>query len=71
MEPAFEQDALAVNTYVLPEHGQWVVYVEVVFPNMVRRHRINAYRTPGRAELAARWIKRGADRPIRGTNLGF
>ncbi|WP_457654629.1 AP2 domain-containing protein [Rhodocaloribacter sp.] len=71
MPSFFEHEALAIATYVREEKGQWVVYAEVTFPDVVRRFRINAYRTQRRAEIAATWIKRGADRPLKGPPLGF
>lgn len=58
--------ALAVETYVLQERGRWVVDIVVVFTDEAVRRRINDYPTRRHAEIAAAWIKRGAQRDIEG-----
>jgi hypothetical protein len=65
MLPPEADDALAIATYVRQEKGRWVVYAEVTFTDTVRRFRLNDYRTKRHAEIAARCIRRGADRPPR------
>ena len=57
--------------FVEEEKGQWVVYLEVTFwedegefPLSKVRHRISTYRTRRQAEIAAEYIRRGADRDI-------
>ncbi len=58
--------AFAIETYVEPERGQWVVDIVVIFEDEVVRRRINTYRTETRARIAAGWIKRAAQRDIAG-----
>jgi hypothetical protein len=53
-------DPLGVTTLIGYEHGQWVVYLEVAFRDGVRRHRIHAYSTKRKAEIAADFIRQGA-----------
>lgn len=62
-------NALKVEAKVEPEKGRWAVYLEVTFwqnegesPLEVRRHRIQDYPTLAQAEVAGRWMARGADR---------
>lgn len=64
--PASGDEAIAVETYVTAERGQWVVELVVVMTDSVVRRRINSYRTEREATLAASWIKRGASRDIDG-----
>ncbi len=56
-----------VATLIGYEQGQWVVYLEVAFPDGVRRHRISVHRTRRLAEIAADMYRRGAmrDTPFR------
>ncbi|WP_240431358.1 hypothetical protein [Mycobacterium kyogaense] len=56
--------ARTVETVVVPERGQWVVEVVVVFDDGVVRTRIGTYRSRRRAELAADLIKRAAEREL-------
>jgi len=63
--PAIER-ALAVETVVVPEGGQWAVDIVVIFPGSVVRRRINTYRTEAVARLSAKYIRRGAEREIGG-----
>ena len=58
--------AIAVDTVVTEERGRWVVEIVVVFPDGAVRRRINDYPTRRRAEIAADWIVRTADRDIEG-----
>lgn len=60
----FNDEALAVQTIVEPERGQWVVYVEVTFWDSIQRHRIGVYRTERLATIAADIIRRTADRDL-------
>jgi hypothetical protein len=64
------QEAHAVDTIVVEERGQYAVDVVVVFDDCVVRKRIDTHRTRGRAELAARLIKRAAERDLRGPRAG-
>ncbi|MEM9037458.1 MAG: hypothetical protein AAGA99_07250 [Actinomycetota bacterium] len=63
--PSGAHEAIAVDTSVEPESGQWAVWITVVFPDEAVRKRINVYRTRRHAEIAAGWIKRAAQRDIR------
>lgn len=58
--------AYDVETYVERRDGQWVVDIVVVFEDEVVRKTINAYRTERRAQIAAEWIKRAAQRDVAG-----
>lgn len=58
--------ALAVETYVEMHRGRWTVDIVVVFTDEVVRRRVNDYPTRRHAEIAAAWIKRGAQRDIEG-----
>src|SRR4051794_29827375 len=60
------EEALAVETVVLPERGRWAVDIIVVFADGIVRKRIDTHPTKARAELSARMIKRAAERDIRG-----
>jgi len=61
----FSEEALAVDTYVQAEKGQWVVYMDVIFWEETVHHRIRAYPHRRQAEIAADWIKRAARRDLR------
>lgn len=63
--PATER-ALAVETEVVPEKGQWAVDIVVIFPDGVVRRRITTYRSEAVARLSAKYIRRGAEREIGG-----
>ena len=74
----FEDHATHVNMIVEQEKGRWVVYIEVTFweldkenPLQHYRHRIQDYPTKRKAELAASWIKRAAERDIGSAPMGF
>jgi hypothetical protein len=58
--------AIAVETYVEAHRGRWTVDIVVVFADEVVRRRVNDYPTRRHAEIAAAWIKRGAQRDIEG-----
>ncbi len=51
-----------VRTEIIEERGQWVVYVEVGDSESSIKHRINAYFKKSLAEIAAKWIKRTAEK---------
>ena len=51
-----------VQTEVVAEHGQWVVYLLVVTPEGVERRRLESYFTETKARLAADVIRRTAAR---------
>ncbi len=55
-------EALMLLTEIVEERGQWVVYLEIVFPDRTVRHRIQAYSKKRLAEIAAQYIRRGASR---------
>lgn len=57
-----DDEALMLLTEIVEERGQWVVYLEVVFPDRTVRHRIQAYPRKRLAEIAAQYIRRGASR---------
>lgn len=69
----FPDAALGAVTHIEPEHGRWTVYMDVTFwdtgdaaePLQTERRRIADYATRQQAEVAARWMERGADRELR------
>jgi intergrase/recombinase len=74
----FPADAFAVEIFIEPEKGRFVVYMEVHFWEAdseekitTRRHRIQDYPTRQKAEIAGRWIKATAERDIRHPPSGF
>ncbi len=66
-----EPRATAVETYVEAERGQWRVDLAVFFDDEVVVRTINTYRTERKAIVAASWIKRAAERDIRGPLHGM
>jgi hypothetical protein len=60
-----------VRTEVIKERGQWVVYLEVGDTESSVRHKINAYHKKRLAEIAAKLIKKTAEReePFRNFKL--
>ncbi len=61
--------AIGVETFVREESGQWVVDIAVAFPDGVVRRTVNTYRSRRHAEIAARGVRRAADREIDGPRL--
>ena len=59
-------EALDVQTVVVPEHGRWAVDIIVVFADGVVRKRIDTHRSKARADIAADLIRRAANRDIGG-----
>jgi hypothetical protein len=55
-----------VETYVERRNGQWEVDIMVIFEDGVVRKTVNTFRTERRAQIAAEWIKRAAQRDIAG-----
>ncbi len=53
-----------VRCEVVEEKGLWVVYLEVGDSESSVRHRISAYFKRSLAEIAAKWIKRTADKDL-------
>jgi len=60
------EKAFAVETYVEYRHSQWEVNIVVIFEDEAIRKTINTFRTERRAQIAAGWIKRAAQRDISG-----
>lgn len=60
------EQAIGVETVVVPERGQWAVDIVVVFADGVVRRRIATYRTEKLAQISAHCIRRGAERDIEG-----
>jgi hypothetical protein len=54
--------AIEAITDVRNERGRWWVYLTVLFPDAVVRHKINHYHTRERATIAADIIRRTANR---------
>lgn len=51
-----------VRTEVIEERGQWVVYLEVGDTESSVKHKINTYHKKRLAEIAAKLIKKTAER---------
>lgn len=51
-----------VRVDVVEERGRWVVYIEVGNIDTSVKHRIQDYPKKALAELAAKWIKRTAEK---------
>lgn len=49
----------------------WVVYLDVLFVDGIAHRRIAAYPSREKAEMAARWMERVADRDLDGPPSGF
>jgi hypothetical protein len=66
-EPDPHEEPLSVATLIGYERGQWVVYLEAAYPDGIRRHRIQAFKSEQKARIAADAILRTAmrDRPFR------
>ncbi len=64
--PDASDEAIAVDTFVREERGRWVVEIVVVFRDGAVQKRVTDYPTRRHAEIAARWIRRAADRDIEG-----
>ncbi len=62
--------ALAVETIVERRKGQWEVDIVVTFIDGIVREHVNTFRTERRAQIAADWIKRAAQRDIWGPDNG-
>jgi hypothetical protein len=60
------EPAIAVETVIKEDRGQYLVEIVVVFADGVVNRTVNQYRTRRHAEIAASWIKRGAERDIEG-----
>ena len=55
-----------METYVERRNGQWEVDIVVIFEDGAVRKMVNTFRTERRAQIAAEWIKRAAQRDIAG-----
>ena len=51
-----------VQTEVVPERGQWAVYLVILTPEGIQRRRLESYIHESRAQLAADVIRRTAAR---------
>jgi hypothetical protein len=67
----FVDEALAVDVYTLQEQGRLVVCIDVIFWDETVHHRIASYATERQAELAARFIKSGAQRNLNHPPFGL
>lgn len=60
----FKERALLAETFVEYEKGLWVVYIEVIFKDEVVRKKVGEYFTKEKAEIAAHYIKRVANKEL-------
>ncbi|ADC90035.1 hypothetical protein Thal_1406 [Thermocrinis albus DSM 14484] len=67
----FPNKALLAETFVEKDDGQWVVYIEVLFPDETVRYEVGRYFTQEKAERAASYIKRCANRDLPYPNDGL
>lgn len=51
---------------IVPECGQWALYLIIYYPDSISRKKISIYRTEKLARIAASLIGRAANRPTRG-----
>jgi hypothetical protein len=49
--------AYYAETFVERERGQWVVYMEVIFADEIRRHRIGSYYSEALAKTTAHYMR--------------
>jgi hypothetical protein len=70
------QPAIAAKAVVELEQGRWVVYLDLGFSAQgsdefrIERRRIADYSSAERANVAASWIERTADRDLKGQKFG-
>jgi len=64
--PPLPDRAGAGEPYVERRNGQWEVDIVVIFEDGAVRKMVNTFRTERRAQIAAEWIKRAAQRDIAG-----
>ena len=57
-------EAMLVQSEVVREDGQWVLYLEVWFVDGIQRKRIDSYASEHKARTAARWITWAARRDM-------
>lgn len=69
--PQLIGERIAVASEITEESGQFVVYLEIVTAFETYKHRINAYSTRRKAEIAADLMRRCADRDITAPPDGF
>ncbi len=67
----YRDEAYYAETFVEKEKGQWVVYMEVIFADEIRRHRIASFISESRARVAAFYMKETANIDWRSLPLGF
>jgi hypothetical protein len=67
----FDRNALRAYARIEREAGMWVVYLEILFTDGVLRKRIAAYPSREKAEMAAHWMGRIADRDLDGPPTGL
>lgn len=79
-EDGFRDRATNVKAIITNEQNLWVVYLEITFwewqdndnPTLSNvRRRIQAYPDKRRAEIAAKWMKRAAERDLGSPPMGF
>ncbi len=60
----FPNKALIAETFVEEDRCQWVVYIEVLFEDETVRHEVGRYFTKSKAEIAAKYIRRVANKDL-------
>ena len=66
----FDRNAIRAYARIEREDGMWVVYLDVLFVDGFAHGRIAAYPSREKAETAAKWIQRVADRDLEGPPSG-
>ena len=57
-------EPMMVQSEVVRENGQWVLYLEVWFVDGIQRRRIDSYPSEAKARTAARWVTWAARRDM-------
>ena len=67
----FERNAIRAYARIERDAGMWVVYLDVLFTDGIAKRRIAAYPSREKAEMAAKWMERAADRDLEGPPGGY
>ena len=67
----FKEKALLAETFIEEKDGQWSVFIEVLFKDSSVRYEVGRYFTKEKAQMAANYIKRCANRDIPYPNDGL
>jgi hypothetical protein len=54
-------EAYYAETFVIYEQGYWTVYIEVIFDDVIQRHKVGTYYSEAKAKIAAHYMKESAN----------